>query len=351
MVAHIWHRQRMTAAPCLRAAALEGRINGTETKATPVTLPNQDADATRRGLLLGMLGIACFCLTPPATRAAVAQIDPLIVGAGRGLGAALLAAPLLLLTRQPWPARSQVPALLVIGLGVIFGFPLLSTWAMQFVPATHTAAIFGLLPLATAVVGAVRTGERPSAKFWLASGTGSVIVIAYALAQGGGRFHPADLALFGAVLAAAVGYTEGALLTRALGGWQVICWTLVLAAPASALLVAWTLHHAAAETQTVRQLFAPVSWTAWLGFGYVTVFSQFLGFFAWYRGLALGGVARVSQLQLLMPFMTIAASAFLLREGLAWPTLLTATAVVATVALGRSASIRPPRPVAAEFTQ
>ncbi len=295
----------------------------------------------RRGLIFGMIGILCFCLTPPATRAAVAQLDPFFVGAARGLGAAFLAGALLWFTRQPWPRLAHVPALLVIGLGVIFGFPLLSTWAMRSVPAMHAAAIFGLLPLATAVVGALRTGERPSTLFWIAGGGGSVIVIAYALAQGGGHFHPADLALFGAVLASAVGYTEGALLTRTLGSWQVICWTLVLCAPVSALLVAGTLSEPIGAG-TLGAVFGPVSWTAWLGLGYVTVVSQFLGFFAWYRGLALGGVSRVSQLQLVMPFLTIGASAALLREPLSWPTLLTALAVVGTVAIGRRATIRPP---------
>ncbi len=304
-------------------------------------MQSHERETTRRGLILGLIGIACFCLTPPATRLAVAELDPFVVGIGRGLGAALLAAPLLFLTRQPWPARGQIPTLLLIGLGVIFGFPLLLTWAMQFVPAAHTAAILGLLPLATAVVGALRTGERPSALFWLAGAGGSAIVIAYALAQGGGEFHAADLALFGAVLAGAVGYTEGARLTPSLGGWQVICWTLVLASPVTAALLVWTIQHAAG-TRTLHEMFAPVSWSAWLGFGYLTVFSQFLGFFAWYRGLALGGVARVSQLQLLMPFMTIAASAALLRERVTWPMLLTALAVVGAVALGRRATIRRP---------
>lgn len=329
----------MTSVPALRSAEKAARIR---TRTEPLAAAsNHEREATRRGLVLGIIGIACFCLTPPATRVAVAELDPWVVGIGRGLGAALLAALLLFLTRQRWPARAQVLPLLLVGAGVIFGFPLLLTWAMQFVPATHTAAILGLLPLATAVVGALRTGERPSALFWLAGAGGSAIVIAYALAQGGGEFHAADLALFGAVLAGAVGYTEGARLTPSLGGWQVICWTLVLAAPATAALLFWAVHHAAG-TRTLAEMFAPVSWSAWLGFSYLTVVSQFLGFFAWYRGLALGGVARVSQLQLLMPFMTIAASAVLLRERVTWPTLLTALAVVGTVALGRRATIRRP---------
>ncbi len=288
------------------------------------------------GLVYGFIGVAAFSLTLPATRVAVAELDPTFVGLGRAIVAAALAALLLVATRQARPTWSQTQRLLVVAAGVVIGFPLLSAWALRQVPANHGAIMLGVLPLATAVAGVVRAGERPSRPFWIASVAGSATVVAFALVTGGGSLHAADVALLGAVLAAAFGYAEGGQLARALGSWQVICWALVLAVPVLILpvLLAASAHGVHASPQ------------AWLGFAYVSVVSMFLGFFAWYRGLGLGGVARVGQIQLLQPFLTIGASAVLLGEQITPLTLIVAAIVALIVAVGRKATVQRPAPAA-----
>ena len=243
----------------------------------------------RRGLLLGLVGVLAFSGTLPATRAAVAHLDPVFVGLGRAVVAAVLAAAVLLATRSPWPSPTAWRPLAVVAAGVVVGWPVLSAYAMRHVPAAHGAVVAGLLPLATALAGAWLAHERPTRRFWGCAVFGSAVVVAFALWEGGGAPQLADLLLVAAVAAAAVGYAEGAKLARTMGGWQVICWVLVLSAP---FLVLPTL--AAAQWRVPD---AP--WPAWTGFAYVAAISMFLGFFAWYRGLALGGIAVVGQTQLL----------------------------------------------------
>ncbi|HJZ45539.1 MAG TPA: DMT family transporter [Roseiflexaceae bacterium] len=288
--------------------------------------------AETAGLWYGLLGVLGFSLTLPATRVAVAYLDPSVVGLGRALVAAVLAALLLAITRQRRPTRAELGSLAIVAGGVILGFPFLSAWALRQVPAAHGAIVIGLLPLATALVAAVRVGERPSWQFWLASLAGSAAVIGFAIATGADGLHAADLALLAAVAAGAVGYAEGGRLARTLGGWQVICWALLLAAPFVSIPVGVALWRHGAD--------APLS--AWLAFVYVAVISQLLAFFAWYRGLALGGVARVSQIQLLQPFLTLLASALLLHEQITPAMLLIALLVLLSVALGRRAAVARP---------
>jgi drug/metabolite transporter (DMT)-like permease len=285
------------------------------------------ASDRRAGFVYGLIGVAAFSVTLPATRAAVASLDPVFVAFGRALGAAVLAAIVLLVTRTPLPRRDQLGRLAIVSAGVIVGFPLFSAWAMQRVPAAHGAVVVGLLPLATAIAGAWFAHERPSTRFWMSAVFGSAVVVAFALWQGGGTPQPADALLVLAVIAAAIGYAVGGSLARTLGGWQVICWALVLSAPVVAIP---TLMSADG-----RLIAAPLS--AWLGFAYVTVVSMFLGFFAWYRGLALGGIAKVGQVQLLQPFMTIFASALLLSERIDLATLVAAALVIVSIALSRRA--------------
>jgi drug/metabolite transporter (DMT)-like permease len=295
-------------------------------------LQHQRSHAEAAGFWYGLLGIASFSLTLPATRVAVAYLDPTVVGLGRALVAALLAALLLAATRQRWPTRVEVRGLAIVIAGVIFGFPFLSAWALRQVPSAHGAIVIGVLPLATACVATIRGGERPSWLFWLAGLIGSAAVIGFALSSGAGGLHAADLALLGAVIAGAFGYAEGARLARTLGSWQVISWALVLAAPLLSIPVGLAIwQHGVA---------APPA--AWLGFIYVAVVSQLLGFFAWYRGLALGGVARVSQLQLLQPFLTLIAAALLLHEQITPGTIAVGLVVVAAVAIGRRAPVARP---------
>jgi drug/metabolite transporter (DMT)-like permease len=279
----------------------------------------------RLGLWLGLVGVVAFSITLPATRAAVAALDPVFVGLGRAVVAALFAGVTLAMARSPRPSLAQVPRLAVVALGVVVGFPLFSAWAMRHVPAGHGAVVIGLLPLATAAAGAWLAHERPAPRFWLCAMLGSAVVVAFAVWQGGGTLHLADLLLVGAVASAAIGYAEGARLARELGSWQVISWALLLAAP---LLVVPSVLFAPTDPGSVP-------WSAWAGFGYVAVVSMYLGFFAWYRGLALGGIAAVGQVQLLQPFLTIFASALLLGERIDVATFVAAALVIATIALGR----------------
>ena len=287
--------------------------------------PVPSARDRRVGLAWGFVGVAAFSVTLPATRAAVAHLDPVFVGLGRAVVAALLAGCVLAWTRSPWPTRRQWRDLAVVAFGVVVGFPLLSAYAMRQVPASHGAVLTGLLPLATAAAAAWLAHERPGARFWFWAAFGSLVVAAYALWRGGGAPHFADLLLVGAVAAAAIGYAKGATLSRTLAGWQVISWALVLSAP---FLVVPTWLAADART-------ASAPWTAWAGFAYVAAVSMYLGFFAWYRGLAQGGIAAVGQVQLLQPFLTIVASALLLGEALDPLTFVAAGLVIVSIALGR----------------
>ena len=281
------------------------------------------------GLIYGSIGILVFSLTLPATRIAVADLDPIFVGLGRAIVAAALALILLIITRQKLPPRRDFPRYCIVVAGVIIGFPLLSAIAMQGVPASHGAVITGLLPLSTAICGVWRAGEQPSRKFWIFAIAGSSLVLIFALISGAGSIRSTDLALLGAVAAAGLGYAEGGSLARSSGAWQVICWSLVLSVP---VLLPIVLQH-------LPRSIASVSNNAWWAFLYVSAFSMFLGFFAWYRGLALGGIARIGQMQLLQPFLTIAASAILLHESLTVMTMGFAMATILCVGLGRRAAI------------
>lgn len=288
-----------------------------------------DAEREARGLRLGLIGVCGFSLTLPMTRIAVAHFEPIVVGLGRSMISVVLAAALLLWKRAPFPGRRYLPSLLVIALGVIVGFPVFSAYALQFVPASHGAVVVGLLPLVTALCGTLRAHERPSRAFWLAALAGTATVVAFVVLENGLRPTRADLLLLAAVVTCAVGYAEGGRLSRELGGRRVITWALVLASPFLALPVAlstWRhgLHGSAG---------------AWAALAYMGIVSMFLAFWAWYEGLALGGVARVSQLQLLQPFMTIAFAWAVLGEHISPATLVAALFVVASVAVGRRSSI------------
>jgi drug/metabolite transporter (DMT)-like permease len=281
------------------------------------------------GLVYGFLGVLVFSLTLPATRLAVSGFDPVFVGLGRAIVAAGLSSLLLVMTRQPIPPLKFLGNFCIVVGGVVVGFPLLSAIAMRDAPASYGAVITGLLPLSTALCGVWRAGERPSLPFWIFAGLGSALVICFALLSGSGSLRVADLALLGAVAAAGLGYAEGAVLSRIFGAWQVICWSLLLSTPVL-LPIVW--QHAPAQ-------FSRVPVPSVLGFLYVSIFSMFLGFFAWYQGLALGGVARVGQLQLLQPFLTILASTLVLDEPLTATTLMFAIGVIACVAFGKRTQI------------
>ena len=296
--------------------------------AAPVTLRGLGASAA----LWGGLGVLAFSFSLPATRVAVEDLHPTIVGLGRALVAALLAAALLAVRRERAPARSDVPRLLLTGLGVVIGFPILSSMALRELSSAHASVIVGLLPAATAAFAVARGGERPGRGFWAAAIAGLAAVLAFAATQGAAGLATADLYVLGAVALCAFGYAEGATLARRYGGWQVICWALVLTAPALVPVVAIAV---AADGVTAGA-------DAWLGFAYVSIFSMFLGFFAWYRGLALGGIARIGQIQLAQPVLTLLWAALLLGEQVTAATVAAAVTVLACV--GLTPRPRPPRP-------
>jgi drug/metabolite transporter (DMT)-like permease len=294
---------------------------------TPALSHTPTENDRRLGYLFGFVGVASFSLTLPATRLAVAALDPVFVGLGRAVVAAVLAAIVLAVRHAPWPGWALLPRLALVAGGVVVGFPLFSAWAMRSAPAAHGAVVIGLLPLATAMAGAWIAHERPSRSFWLCATFGSTVVAVFALWRGGGAPQAADGLLILAVASAAIGYAEGGRLARTMPGWQVICWALVIAAPVVAIPTALAAD--------ARLLTAPAS--AWAGFAYVSVVSMFLGFFAWYRGLAQGGIAAVGQLQLVQPFLTIFASAWLLGERIDVATIVAAGLVITSIALGRRA--------------
>ncbi len=280
-------------------------------------------ERTTAGWGNGLLGVIIFSGSLPATRAAVADFSPVFLTSARAVIAALLGAALLLAIRQTRPARTDVIPLVIVSLGVVIGFPLLTALALQHITAAHSIVFIGLLPLATALFGVVRGGERPSPAFWLFSLLGAATVAGFALSQSDGGSITGDLLMIAAVLVCGLGYAEGATLSRRLGGWQVISWALLMSLPVMAVLTLITL---------------PSSWSgigapAWIGLAYVSTFSMLIGFVFWYRGLALGGIAGVSQLQLLQPFFGLVLAAVLLHEPIAW-TMIASTAIVVVCVAG-----------------
>lgn len=280
------------------------------------------------GWLLGLAGVLIFSLTLPATRYAVQELAPAVVGLGRTLPAALLAL-LVVAAHRRLPRRCDLPDLVVCALGVVFGFPLFSALAMRTVDASHGAVVLAVLPLFTAIAAAVLAKERPSAGFWLWAGLGSASVLGFALSRSRGGLALGDLHLLIAAGLAAIGYAAGGRLARVVPGLLVIAWALILSLPALLLLGLWLWPLVRWEASAV----------AWGCFAYVAVMSQFLGFFFWYRGLALGGIARVGQVQLLQTFFTLAASALLLGERLDGATLGFALLTLACVWRARRARI------------
>ncbi len=275
------------------------------------------------GLLLGFVGMAIFGGTLPATRLAVSAIDPFALTAIRAAIAGLCSLVLLIALRRPLPPRELWPQIAVAMICVVVLFPLFMALGMLTVDASHGGVVLGVLPIATALVAVMITHERPRALFWIASLAGAALVIAFALRQGGGAMSAGDLLLFAAIAASAVGYAFSGRLTSRMPGWEVISWVLVFALPIS--LPASLLTMPADVLQLPAR---PL-----LGLLYVSLFSQWIGFFAWNAGLAMGGIARVSQVQLLQPFVTFALAAYFNDESITWQTVAFAAAVVATVAI------------------
>lgn len=282
------------------------------------------------GMGLGFVGVAIFAGTVPATRLAVAGLDPWFVTAGRAAVAGLLAAIILLALRRPLPSWPQLRLMLVAVVVMVFGFAGLMALSLQTVPASHGGVVLGVMPLTTAAAAALLLGERPSLRFWVFALAGTGVVIGFALRDSGGHLVLGDIYMFAAAICSSVGYVYSGHLSKQMPGWEVICWIVVVALPL---------------TIPLSFLFAPehpmaVPTSAWIGFAYVALFSMFIGFFAWNAGLAMGGVARVSQVQLLQTFLTLGLSALVNRETIDPATIAAAIAIVVIVALGRTARIR-----------
>jgi len=279
-------------------------------------------DRTTEGWLSGLAGVIVFSGSLPATRLAVADIDPLLLTIVRAAIAGLCGLILLRAYRQRLPERKDIAPLAVVAMGVVVGFPLLSALALEHMTPGRSIVFTGLLPLVTAGFAVLRGGERPDRRFWLFALLGGLFIVLFALARGGASTATGDLLMLAGVLVCGLGYAEGAVLSRRLGGWQVICWALALALPVMLLamcLIPWPSPSA-------------VGMSAWLGLAYVSLFSMLIGFMFWYRGLALGGIAAVGQLQLLQPLFALGLAAGLLHEAIGPGTIATTLAVVSCVA-------------------
>ncbi len=295
---------------------------------TPQIVRTTEARDANRGLLLGAIGVFIFAVTIPMTRLAIGfggspQLDPIFVTAGRAAVAGLMSIVYLWLSGAPKPTRRQALILGLTGLGVVFGFPLFLALAVREVDAIHASVISGLLPLATAAIAALALRQRPSPGFWACALLGLVLVLAFAWWRGASGFQWADGLLMLAVLTGAGGYVSGGMLSRQMTAEQVICWVLVMYLPLTVPLALLNLPT------------HPVSVAAWGAFAYVSLFSMWIGFFAWYRALAIGGTVRVSQVQVIQPFLSMLLAVPLLGERLDAMTMVFALAVIAVVWLGK----------------
>lgn len=275
------------------------------------------------------MGVICFSLTLPATSIAVEYFGTTVVGLGRTVIAALLVGIILLVRKEKVPTRQQFKSIIIVAIGAVLGFPLLTSWAMKTLPVSHGAVELALLPLATAGFAMLRAGERPSLKYWVASFIGAGAVIVYAIQLGLGKLQIEDLGLLAAVFILGLSYAEGGKLSKEIGSWQVIAWAIVIGAPFFLIPVGMNL--------SMDMLHAPIQ--AWISFLYLAIVSQFFAYVAWYGGMALGGIARVSQLQYMQPFLMIVFAALFLGESITLVTILTAIIVVTSVFIGKNATI------------
>ncbi|WBL79256.1 DMT family transporter [Bradyrhizobium xenonodulans] len=265
----------------------------------------------------GLLGVIIFSGSLPATRVAVGGFSALFLTSARAVIAALIGLAVLGLLRQARPQRNDLVSLAIVSFGVVVGFPLLTALALQHITSAHSIVFIGLLPLSTAMFAVLRGGERPQPLFWLFAILGSATVAGFALSGDGSASLTGDLLMVAAIVLCGLGYAEGAALSRRVGGWQVISWALLLALPLMVPVAIWTWPPT----------WSGISAPAWIGLAYVSIFSMFVGFIFWYRGLAIGGIARIGQLQQLQPFFGLALAGFLLHEPVAW-SMIAATALV-----------------------
>ena len=278
-----------------------------------------------RGLFWAFLGVLLFSFSVPLTKIAVGGFNPFFTATGRAVVAGVLAAVILSVNRIPWPARHLVRPLLLTMIGAVFGWPILIALALQYTTSAHVAVIAAFMPLSTAIIAVFRTHEKVSAKFWLAASVGTSALVIFALGRGGATSpnYWADLMVVGAMLFSSWCYVEGASVTKVMPGWQVISWVVIFALPITvpASLVLW--FTTSGDYQTTS--------TQWLALILLGISSMYFGFFAWYRGLSMAGIARGSQVQQLQALLTLLWSALLLGETVTWLTVLAAGVVIASV--------------------
>ena len=278
-----------------------------------------------KGMLIGFIGILIFSLTLPVSKIAVLSFDPYFIAFGRALLAGLVALAYLIYKQAPLPQKSDWIKFVIISLGVVFGFPIFTTVAMKEGSSSHGAVILGMMPLATTVIGVIRFKERPSIGFWLVSLLGAALVVVYALLKSAGSFTYIDGLLVVGGICACIGYVEGGELSRRMNPRAVISWALVVSLPINAIIAFYLFEPGYWEADTL----------AWTSFIYLSLFPMFLGFFFWYEGLAIGGIARVSQVQLIQPFCTLIAASILLGDHLTAMNMVFAFLVVSTVILSK----------------
>lgn len=283
-----------------------------------------DTERTK-GLLYGFLGVLIFSGSLPATRAAVADFDPVFVTGARAVLAGVLGATLLLALRAKRPERRDLLPLFGVMMGVVIGWPLMIAFSLQLVPSAHGTMFIGLLPLFTAIFGVLRGGERPKPRFWLFAIAGSALVVGYAFMSNGLALSAPDMLMLVGVTVCGYGYAEGARLTRRLGGWQTISWALLLGMPVMLVLSAL---YAPVDFRTVHA-------ASWLGLLYAGLMAMLVGFVFWYRGLAIGGTASVGLLQLTQPFFSFLIAAVVLGETISGPMIAVTMAVVGCVVAAR----------------
>lgn len=287
-----------------------------------LTLTDKSTASISSGWKNGFIGVLIFSGSMPATKLAVLDLDPVFLTFARAGIAGLLALCILVIFKEKRPTKTQISSLVIISIGVVIGFPLLSALALQHVTSAHSIVFLGMLPLTTAIFSVIRGEKRPPRAFWFFSILGSLLVIGFAVAQGLSASPVGDILMLLAVILCGLGYAEGAKLSKILGGWQVICWALVLSLPLTAPLMLFFLPSS----------FTNISTGAWAGLAYVAIFSMLIGFIFWYRGLAQGGTAAVGQLQLLQPFFGLALSATLLHEHISIGILVITVGVILCVA-------------------
>ncbi|MBF7687352.1 DMT family transporter [Acinetobacter rathckeae] len=276
----------------------------------------------KNGWINGLIGVCIFAGSLPATRIAVQDFPPVFLTSIRASIATLFAIILLIIFKPPRPQRSHLLSLIISAVGVIIGFPLLTALALMYVTSAHSIVFVGLLPMSTAIFAVIRGGEKPKPLFWIFSLIGALSVAGYSALDSTGSSLIGDLLMLLAVIVCGLGYADGARLSRTLGGWQVISWSLLVSFPIVLPIALVTMPTS----------FQYVSTSAWFSLAYVSIFSMLLGFIFWYRGLAQGGIAAVGQLQLFQPFMGLALASVLLHESISWTMLIATLVAVVCVA-------------------